>query len=184
MFRALDIAEVLRRRTQQSLGAAPSPMRLVKLVYFAHALHLALYDEPLLYDAVEAWELGPMIPSLYPAIKDYGTDPVATVAGHQPLPPFKPRVESLLEQIVKMYAPLSAQELSALTRTDEGPWSITRSLAKRNAIIPDVLLRQFYRLALLEVSAPPLPLPTDTPPPAPPAPPPESGTVVPFRRRH
>jgi uncharacterized phage-associated protein len=36
-------------------GVKLSPMKLLKLVYFAHGWHLALKGEPLLNERVEAW---------------------------------------------------------------------------------------------------------------------------------
>lgn len=41
-------------------------MKLQKLVYFSHGLHLAAFDgKPLIIDSIEAWQYGPVIPSIY-----------------------------------------------------------------------------------------------------------------------
>jgi uncharacterized phage-associated protein len=53
-----------------------SPMKLQKLVYFAHGLHLAQYNKPLINEGVQAWEYGPVIPALYHQFKTWGNNPI------------------------------------------------------------------------------------------------------------
>jgi len=49
-----------------------SPMKLQKLVYFAHGWRLALYNSPLIDEAIQAWQYGPVIPGIYHEFKHYG----------------------------------------------------------------------------------------------------------------
>jgi len=42
-----------------------TPLKLQKLVYFAHGWYLGFTGEPLLNEGIQAWEYGPVIPSLY-----------------------------------------------------------------------------------------------------------------------
>jgi uncharacterized phage-associated protein len=57
-------------------GEALSPMKLLKLVYFAHGWHLALTGEPLIEEPVQAWQFGPVIPSIYHQFKRFGSGPI------------------------------------------------------------------------------------------------------------
>src|SRR5208282_4587731 len=52
------------------------PLKLQKLVYFAHGWHLALRDQPLIDELVEAWDYGPVVPSLYHQFKRYGNQSI------------------------------------------------------------------------------------------------------------
>lgn len=61
-------------------GRTITPMTIQKLVYLAHGWSLGLFDEPLIDDTVEAWEYGPVIPSLYNAFKKYGNNPITQFA--------------------------------------------------------------------------------------------------------
>src|SRR5215510_7158653 len=58
------------------LGQPLTPMKLQKLVYFAHGWSLALTGVPLIKDAVEAWRYGPVIPALYHEFKHNGARPI------------------------------------------------------------------------------------------------------------
>src|ERR1041385_1190632 len=64
----LDLAE--------SEKAAIEPLKMQKLVYFAHGWYLAFTGKPLLNEFVEAWQYGPVIPDLYHAFKHYGSQPI------------------------------------------------------------------------------------------------------------
>lgn len=55
------------------------PLKLMKLVYIAYGYALALINRPIIdyrFDKVEAWEFGPVIPSVYHSFKIYGKDPI------------------------------------------------------------------------------------------------------------
>ncbi|MFI5200989.1 MAG: Panacea domain-containing protein, partial [Candidatus Kapaibacterium sp.] len=57
-----------------------TPMKLVKLVYIAHGWTLALRDRELLTESVEAWQYGPVLPSVYHAFKQYGSGQIKELA--------------------------------------------------------------------------------------------------------
>lgn len=57
----------------RSEGLSLTPMQAIKLVYFAHGYCLGLLNHPLIDDHVEAWKFGAVIPSLYHALKKYGS---------------------------------------------------------------------------------------------------------------
>src|SRR5258708_36262190 len=57
------------------------PMKLQKLIYFAHGWHLALYDgEPLINEEIQAWQYGPVVQSVYHEFKQFGADPITKLA--------------------------------------------------------------------------------------------------------
>lgn len=58
-------------------GAPVTQMKLQKMVYFAHGLHLAVYKTPLIRDQIQAWKYGPVIPLIYQAYKFYGSAPIS-----------------------------------------------------------------------------------------------------------
>jgi len=51
-------------------------LKLQKLLYFAYGVHLSLFNEKLFNDEIQAWKLGPVIPSVYNEFKDHGKNPI------------------------------------------------------------------------------------------------------------
>ena len=111
-------------------------MKLHKLVYFAHGWHLALWEGPLINEMVEAWEYGPVVPTLYHEFKEFGARKIprfATDWNPEALDwDITPRIDAddervpkLLERIIKIYGSRSAGELSALTHVSDSPWTKT-----------------------------------------------------------
>lgn len=103
-----------------------TPMKLLKLVYFAHGWHLAIYDQPLIRDPVEAWEYGPVIPSLYHALKRYGSRRILEFleTGDEPrtVPESDKRTRRLLDAVWSAYSRYSALRLSDITHMPGTPW--------------------------------------------------------------
>lgn len=53
-----------------------TPMKMQKLVYYAHAASLALFDIPLIDEPVQAWKNGPVIASLYWSLQRFDNSPI------------------------------------------------------------------------------------------------------------
>src|SRR5689334_3355834 len=57
-----------------------SPMKLQKLVYFAHGYYPGAYKNPLIDECFEAWPYGPVVPSLYHEFKEFGNSRITRLA--------------------------------------------------------------------------------------------------------
>ena len=103
-------------------------MQLIKLVYIADGWSMALRGKALSRQAPQAWQYGPVYPTVYSAFKRFGSKPItepAYVKGTE-IPyveSFTPDEEQLLEAVVKGYGKLSAFQLSRLTHQPDTPWS-------------------------------------------------------------
>jgi uncharacterized phage-associated protein len=69
MTTVLDIARYFLRQAQHERGETVSALKLQKLVYYAQAWHIVLQRQPLFPEAIEAWQRGPVVRSLW---KEYG----------------------------------------------------------------------------------------------------------------
>ena len=134
------------------------PMKMQKLVYFAHGWHLGLNGTPLISEPIEAWDYGPVVPSLYRALKPYGAGQIL-----EPLQDFAPDVnggfrsvrltveddatQQLLKRILDVYGKLSALQLSEITHRPDTPWAQIRSAfpGVRGAVIPDSLMERYFK---------------------------------------
>lgn len=75
MYPAIAIAYEFAKRGIEDKNPV-TQMKLQKLVYFAHGVHLAEYKQPLISERFQAWEYGPVVPEIYSAYKIYGSDPI------------------------------------------------------------------------------------------------------------
>ena len=146
-------------------GAQLSPMKLQKLVYFGHAWHLGLDHGALSSEAAEAWQWGPVFPSLYHAVKTWGSgpiiEPITQIVLKSPMVAGLPRRRlrttpripdtdqyalSLLERIWEVYGGMTALQLSAITHERGGPWRQAYGDGTiRSVVIPDESIAVFYK---------------------------------------
>lgn len=128
------------------------PLKLQKLLYFAHGWNLGLYGEPLLSESVQAWKYGPVIPSIYHEFKEVGSDPIdwnAKNPGETPrsaprVPMSDQRTRALLDRVWKVYGKFSGLSLSEMTHKPATPWAITWKQAQRDTAIPDRLIQTYF----------------------------------------
>jgi uncharacterized phage-associated protein len=121
-----------------------TPMQLQKLVYIAHGWHLGLYGRPLVNEAVEAWQYGPVIRSLYQEYKRYGSRPIDEQVLSKP-EGFDPEEENTIEQVWRGYGSRTGVSLSALTHEAGSPWSVTVDKSGMNSDISDDLIEDHYK---------------------------------------
>jgi len=140
-----------------------TPMKLQKLVYFAHGWHLALSEQqvPLLSESVQAWKFGPVIRSIYHEFKDCGNEPIEKMAEvfscdmdsrfNSMVPKIEPESESfaLIKKIWEVYGKYTGVQLSNATHLPGTPWYITWEVNggknEHGAIIPNNLIADFFK---------------------------------------
>ena len=138
-----------------------SPLKLQKLIYFAHGWHLALRDQPLIDEYIEAWDYGPVVPSVYHEFKEFGNRPInipgttIELSGDTKFRIVTPRlspesdqsVEALLKKIFEVYGAYSALRLSADTHKVGTPWEETRKLHpnRKGVDIDDELIQAYFK---------------------------------------
>lgn len=138
-------------------GIALSPMALLKILYFAHAWHLAKYKVPLVAQKFEAWQRGPVNRVVYEQVKKFGRDGIkerlvvldAKSAGFVE-PCFVPDAElhDFLVNIYSYYSKFHAFKLSDITHAEGTPWDRVWKEAERGAVpgmwIPDDLIKEWF----------------------------------------
>jgi uncharacterized phage-associated protein len=137
-----DVAEYFIKLAN-STGSFISNLKLQKLVYYAQAWHLALYNEPLFSEDFEAWVHGPVIPKLYEKYQEFGIRPI-----EQEVEPDLPaEVKEFLDEVSLEYFALDAYELEQMTRI-ENPWPIARGNlppdAASNSAIKKEWIKEYF----------------------------------------
>ncbi|MEO7994526.1 MAG: type II toxin-antitoxin system antitoxin SocA domain-containing protein [bacterium] len=93
-------------------GDPLSNLKLQKLLYYAQAWHLALRDEPLFPERIEAWVHGPVVPEVYRRYKEWAWQPITE---DPPYPQVGPETLEHFNEIMDTYGMSTAYELERLT---------------------------------------------------------------------
>lgn len=120
-------------------------MKLLKLIYIAHGYMLAKNETPLLIEPVMAWQYGPIVKSVYNAIRHYRDMPVKSVKGSKKEYPFCDKEKEIMNLVVDTYSKATAVSLSAAIHQGQTPWRTTWELHNENAAIPNGIIQYFYK---------------------------------------
>ena len=126
-------------------------VRLADLVYLCHGWHLTTYGTPLVDEEPEAWRYGPMFPSLYQAIKDFGDSAIAyPVKGRgngrgNGVAVLTDQQKELIDTIHSSYNEFTGWEILRITEQEKSPWrKVWLKNYDRNAPIPNRAIKKFF----------------------------------------
>ena len=127
-------------------GDLVTNLKLQKLVYYAQAWYLALNDEPLFDDRLEAWVRGPVQPNLYQDYKNFGWNPISADLGPVAI---SPHIKSHLDEVMSVYGEMTGFHLERLTH-QEDPWLKARGSWPKdvpsNSVISHEDMKDFYKV--------------------------------------
>ncbi|WP_195842061.1 Panacea domain-containing protein [Pseudomonas mandelii] len=126
-------------------------MQLLKLVYIAHGYMLAKHGVPLISEPVQAWQYGPVVPSVYQAVRGFRSSPVTHVP-FAPMENFDPNEQAVMKEVAATYGRADGVTLSAATHQPGTPWSVTWSNQGQNAVISNDMIESFYSWILAQPS--------------------------------
>jgi uncharacterized phage-associated protein len=146
-YSAIKVAnEFLRLARSGNPPRTLTPLQLLKLVYIAHGFSLVYMRSPLLSESPQAWQYGPVVPSLYYAIRQFGADPVSSsIVGDTDPQDLSDEAKELIAAIYKQYGHLSGIQLSNMTHQPNTPWSQTWNAAGKNAVISNNVIQAHYK---------------------------------------
>lgn len=122
MLTAQRVAEYFLSLVDEEAGDALSNLKLQKLVYYAQGFSLALTGKPLFNETIEAWQHGPVVPSLYRSLKKHGSEPIPSPENGINLENYPVDVTELLDEVYSVYGQFSASKLRNMTH-QEPPWT-------------------------------------------------------------
>jgi uncharacterized phage-associated protein len=102
-----------------------------KLVYYAYVWTLLKNKRKLFSENIEAWPLGPVVPSLYHELKKYGSAPITSgfMGSEQEIKKIESKlpegVRKTLDEVYEKYMTKTAFELVQLVH-EEKPWTEAR----------------------------------------------------------
>jgi uncharacterized phage-associated protein len=131
-------------------GKSLTIMQLLKLVYIAHGWSLGLLGRPLVSELPEAWQHGPVFPSVYRAFRRFGSSPIAAKAttnfGQVWEADLDEQQRNVIQSVVSGYGDMHAFTLSGITHKPGTPWSIVwRAGAGSSDEIPNSVIAEHYK---------------------------------------
>jgi uncharacterized phage-associated protein len=139
---AMASAAAVANRFRELSGNRLTPLQLIKLTYIAHGWSFPLLGHGLFNDRIEAWQYGPVVPSLYQSLKQWRSAPV-----DRPIWTYEqigPREDELIKRVYETYGSYSGGQLSTMTHQSGTPWDIAWSQG-RNSQITDDMIAHHYR---------------------------------------
>jgi uncharacterized phage-associated protein len=137
----IDIAKAANRPTA-------TPMKLLKLVYIAHGYMLGRHGKPMLEEPVMAYIYGPVVPSIYNAVRHYRSSPVPRIPGVTNVAVLGEDEIAIIEEVLRIYGGYCAATLSAAMHQEGSPWNQTWNIRGEPTPISNDLIRYFYAQAL------------------------------------
>ncbi len=132
------------RAYEDGIEAQMTNMKIQKLLYYAQSLHLALYDQPLFNEEIQAWRYGPVCPPAYRFYSEFE-------AKQLPIPnkEFLSRIDTealaLLEEVWEYFGKYNAYPLSDMTHL-EFPWKKARRDLPPNASSTEAILLEDMKM--------------------------------------
>lgn len=151
-----QVADWFLAQVDPSAGDSISHLKLQKLLYYAQAWSLVLLDQPLFAENFQAWVHGPVLPSVYRKYRGSSYEPLPAPAPAD-VPRFAPGIETLLEDVFRLYGAHTATALENQTHR-ETPWIAARGDRPRTAhctaVISRASMKEFFETMLLTHGGP------------------------------
>lgn len=125
MINCLDAARYfIVRAYEDGIEAEMTNMKVQKLLYYSQSLHLALYDEPLFDEEIQAWRYGPVCPPAYRYYSEFEAQQLP-VPQKEFLLEIPDDQKKLLQEVWGYFGGYHAYRLSGMTHL-EFPWKKAR----------------------------------------------------------
>ncbi|TGG90432.1 MAG: DUF4065 domain-containing protein [Aphanocapsa feldmannii 277cV] len=130
-------------------GKQLTNLQLQKLVYIAQGYTLAITNKKLYYNDTCAWHWGPVIPSLYEALRRYGRKYVIEKLelDNQDESLDNTVAIDIIEAVYKRYGNYTGPQLVNLTNRPNTPWSETWE-EEKFSLIPFSRIQDYYKRTL------------------------------------
>jgi uncharacterized phage-associated protein len=141
------IADYFLSLSEPDTGDVMTHLRLQKLAYYAQGWHLALKNEPLFTNALEAWPHGPVSPALWGKFKDFGFDAIPRTAISTTPSSLDADSREVLDDVWSVYGQFSGKRLEEMTH-NEVPWKNARGNlppeAKSNSRLSHADMKKYF----------------------------------------
>lgn len=127
-------------------GWTVSNLKLQKLMYLAQMVYMGRTGGKRLFEGVfQAWDYGPVEPTLYQKVKPFGSGPVQNVFSDARNFKENDPKKAVLDDSCNRYLKFTPGDLVEITHWDRGAWASRYVPRARNTIIPDGPILDEYK---------------------------------------
>ena len=119
-------------------------LELQKMLYIAHLFFLGRTGRPLINENFEAWDYGPVLPSLYRELKFFGSDTIMNVFSVKELEESSEEY-SILKETAHHLKDFTAGQLVSITHHPKGAWYQHYKPNIRNIVIDQESIKKEYK---------------------------------------
>jgi uncharacterized phage-associated protein len=140
-----DVTDYFLSLVNKESGATISNFKLQKLIYYAQGYHLALFDEPLFDERIEAQENGPAIAALLEKYLPYKSNPIDAPV-NMDFSKYSENVKEMLGAIFREYGRFTPGQLRDMTH-GELPW--INGFNRADKTISNSDLKQYFKTQIV-----------------------------------
>ena len=131
-------------------------LKLQKLLYYAQGISLALYDEKLFYENIEAWPHGPVVRDVYNNYEKNGRKPIEIEMKEEEELLLKDitndnKINNILILTYDNFAIYTAWQLRQMTHENGSPWDITEKTKGLFKTIDTNLIQKYFKENVVSV---------------------------------
>lgn len=120
MYYSIQVADYFLRAGAKE-GIEFNIQKLMKMVYLAHGLRLAKYDQPLYSDYTESWQYGPIIPMVFNLLKHYKMNTIPVDVFSPEPAEFDAVTKQFLSVIFAKYKTLESKQMATIVAPNGSP---------------------------------------------------------------
>ncbi|MDY3205918.1 MAG: DUF4065 domain-containing protein [Arcobacter sp.] len=142
-----DIADFFIRIASQkmiddNLSEGITHLKLQKILYFAQAVYLSIYNKALFNEEIQSWQYGPVIKEVYSKYSRKGNSTITTSNFEYKIDDKK--IAEFLKSVWELFGKYSAYELINITH-NHAPWKESYVKGCKDIIIEKKVLRDYYK---------------------------------------
>lgn len=143
MYSALDIADFFIQLAISQNDNSMDNLKINKMLFFAQGHMLAITGKPLFSEDIEAWDYGPVVPSVYKAFKCCGKNQIESPCEEFSESDLDPKTLNILIDVFMKYGQYTGIALKDMTHKKGTPWDIVYQRGKNNIISMDIMTDYF-----------------------------------------
>lgn len=119
-------------------------LKLQKILYIAHLLYIGRNNGlPLIDESFEAWDYGPVVPSLYQKVKFFGGEMIDNIFYDINLDGRNTNEFKTIEEVCENLKNKTAGELVSITHRNNGAWHKSYSIRRGLKISNESILQEY-----------------------------------------